>query len=186
MSLNRITSRYAKSLIELAMDQNILPEVKGDIDTFNAMIQNRDLYLLLKSPIVNATKKGQIFSALFEGKLNKLTYSFFNIVLSKGRENYLPEIAKEFNEQYKQIIGLTSVKLITATPIDAANLSIIKTKLVNSKETAKDVEFTTEVNPDIIGGFVIKIGDKLIDNSIAYKLGQIRKNISNKDFVKTI
>lgn len=186
MSLNKITTRYAKSLIDLAMEQNILPAIKGDMDTFNAMIQNRDLYLLLKSPIINATKKEQIFAALFKDKLNPLTYSFFNIVLKKGRENYLPEIANEFHEQYKVIIGLTSVKLITATPIDDANLDVIRKKLINSKETAKDVEFTTEVNPEIIGGFIIKIGDKLIDNSIAHKLGQIRKNISNKDFVKTI
>ena len=82
------------------------------------------------------------------------------------------------------IIGLTTVTLTTATPVDAGNLSDIKTRLLASEETAKDVEIITKTNPDIIGGFVLQIGDKLYDNSIAYKLKQIRKSVDNKDYIK--
>lgn len=186
MSINKIATRYAKSLIDLSVEQNVLTDVKSDMETFIKMCENRDLYLLLKSPIVNATKKESIFKALFADKFNKMTLAFFNIVLKKGREFYLPEISKEFINQYKQLIGLTTVKLTTATPMDANALSIIKQKLIASSETAKDVEIETSVDPEIIGGFVLKIGDKLFDNSISHKINQIKKNISNKDFIKSL
>jgi F-type H+-transporting ATPase subunit delta len=185
MSSNKIATRYAKSLLDLAVEQNILDTVKGDVESFVRMIENRDLYLLLKSPIVNATKKEQIFTALFGGKFSKLTSAFMTLILKKGREGYLPEIAKEFMVQYKSMIGLTPVKITTATPLDDANLAEIKAKLMSSKETAQNVEIVSTVNPELLGGFVIQIGDKLYDNSIAHKLKQLKKSISNQDFVKS-
>lgn len=184
MSVNRIATRYAKSLLDLAVEQNVLDAVKNDIEAFVKMVENRDLLLLLKSPIINATKKENVFDALFGNKFNKLTNAFFNIVLKKGRETFLPEIGKEFLSQYKKLIGLTTVTLTTATPVDAANLDAIKTRLLASSETEKDVEIISKTNPEIIGGFVLQIGDKLYDNSIAYKLKQIRKTLSNKEYIK--
>ena len=64
MSANRIATRYAKSLLDLAVEQNVLEAVKSDIETFVKMVENRDLYLLLKSPIINATKKESVFEVL--------------------------------------------------------------------------------------------------------------------------
>jgi F-type H+-transporting ATPase subunit delta len=186
MSSNRIAARYAKSLLDLAVEQNALDKVREDIAYFEAASASKDLQLLLKSPIVNVSKKESIFKVLFESKFNKLTTAFFTLVLKKGREANLLDIAKEFKVQYNQLIGLTTVKLTTATPIDAANLESIKAKLTSSKETAKSVEITTKVNPDIIGGFILEIGDKLFDNSIAHKLNQIKKSVSSTDYIKTI
>lgn len=186
MSVNRIATRYAKSLLDLAVENNVLDAVKGDVEAFIKMVENRDLYLLLKSPIINATKKESVFNVLFGDKFNKLTNAFFTIVLKKGREMYLPEIGKEFMAQYKTLIGLTTVTLTTATPVDAANLASIRSRLLASSETQKDVEIITKTDPEIIGGFVLQIGDKLYDNSIAYKLKQIRKSVSNKDYIKEI
>lgn len=186
MTSSKLSFRYAKSLLDLAIEQNNLEVVKNDIESFLKMLENRDLVLLLKSPIVNTLKKESIFKALFGERFSVLTNAFFNIVLKKGRESNLEDIAKNFIVQYKQLIGLTSVKLTTATPIDAANLQAIKTKLIASKETAKDVEITTAVNPAIIGGYVLQIGDNLYDNSISHKLNQLKKNISNKEFIKSI
>ncbi len=185
MSINKIAGRYAKSLLDLAVDQNNLEAVKSDIEGFNKAVENRDFLLMLKSPIINATKKEQIFKALFDGKFQPLTSAFITLILKKGRETVLPEIAKEFLVQYKERIGLTTIKLTTATPIDAANLAEIKSRLIASKETAKDVEIITAVNPDIIGGFTLHIGDKLFDNSIANKLAQIKKTVNTNEFVKS-
>jgi F-type H+-transporting ATPase subunit delta len=186
MSINKIATRYAKSLLDLSIEQNVLEIVKGDIESFTRMIANKDLHLLLKSPIVNTTKKEQIFKALFEGKFHKLTSAFMTLILKKGRESYLPEIAKQFIAQYKTLIGLSTVKVTSAIPLDEATLTEIKTKLIASKETAKDVEVIVAVDPKLLGGFVIQIGDKLYDNSILHKLNQVKKNISNQDFVKSL
>jgi len=71
--------------------------------------------------------------------------------------------------------GISEVKLTTATPISEANLSSIKAKLLSSNETSQEVEIDTIVDPSILGGFIIEIGDKLYNDSIAYKLSQMKK-----------
>lgn len=182
MSVIRIASRYAKSLIDLARDQNVMEEVVSDIKGFSKMVENRDLYLLLKSPIINVGKKAQIFNALFEGKVNKLTKAFLDITLRKGREAYLPEIANEFIEQYKRMQGISSVKLTTAVPVSDSTIASIKAKLLASDVTDKSVDIETIVDESLIGGFIVEIGDKQIDASVSYKLAELAKVMTNKEF----
>ena len=186
MSVIRIASRYAKSLLDLAEDQNVMDEVVSDIEGFSKMVENRDLYLLLKSPIINIGKKAEIFDALFEGKVNKLTKAFFDIVLRKGRESLLPEISTEFLNQYKSLQGISSVTLTTAAPISADALEAIKAKLLGSDSTDQVVEVETKVDESIIGGFIVEIGDKLIDASVAHKLAELSKAMTNKEYEKAI
>lgn len=186
MSVIRIASRYAKSLLDLAKDQNVLPSVVEDITGLQKMVQNRDLYLLLKSPIITADKKGKIFDALFEGKVNKLTKAFFDIIIKKGREGYLPEIADEFINQYRNFKGISSVKVTTAAPLTDAALESIKAKLLESDATQQAIEIETEVDESLIGGFVIQIEDKLLDASVAHKLRELSKNMIDNKFEKAL
>lgn len=179
MSATRIASRYAKSLIELAQEKNALEAVYADMDAFGNLIKERDLFLFLKSPIIPVGKKAQIFKAMFDGKVNEITGAFFNIVVRKGRESYLPEITNEFLAQYKKLKGISSVKLTTASPLSAKALEDIKSKLLASAATASEVEIETAVDEDLIGGFIIKIGDKQIDTSVASKLKELSKTFNN-------
>lgn len=184
MSVIRIASRYAKSLLDLSEEQNVLYEVVADMNGFTKMVENRDLYLLLKSPIINIDKKKDVFNALFDGKVNKLTKAFFDIILKKGREMYLPEIAKEFLNQYKERQGISEVTLTTATKISDEALDKIKSKLLGSDVTAKTLEIDTKVDESIIGGFIVQVGDKLIDASVAHKLRELSKSMTNKEYEK--
>jgi F-type H+-transporting ATPase subunit delta len=184
MSVIRIASRYAKSLLDLAKDQNVMDEVVSDMEGFSKMVENRDLYLLLKSPIINIGKKSEIFTALFDGKFNKLTKAFLDIVLRKGREGLLPEIAVEFISQYKAMKGISSVILTTASPISDVALEAIKAKLLASTATDQVVEVETKIDESIIGGFIVEIGDNLIDASVSHKLAELAKEITNKEFEK--
>jgi len=186
MSVKRIASRYAKSLIDLAVEQDKLERVLEDIKTFQEVADNREFYLLLKSPIINATKKQQIFNALFEGKFDEMTNAFVKIILKKGREAYLPEIADEFINQYKNIKHISTVKLTTAAPLGAETISRIKQKLVASTVTDDHVELIAKVDPNIIGGFVIEFDDKLYDSSVVHKMELLRKEFANNEFVKSI
>ncbi|MDG1718189.1 MAG: ATP synthase F1 subunit delta [Saprospiraceae bacterium] len=175
MSVSRIASRYAKSLIDFAQENNKLEEVRTDMALLDKALESRDLVMLLKSPIVNELKKKEIFNVLFDGKLSDTTLGFLNIIMNKGREEYIPAISNEFEAQYKLMKGISEVKLTTATPISEANLSSIKAKLLSSNETSQEVEIDTIVDPSILGGFIIEIGDKLYNDSIAYKLSQMKK-----------
>jgi F-type H+-transporting ATPase subunit delta len=185
MSVIRIASRYAKSLIDLAVEQDKLERVLEDVKTFQKAVSNREFYLLLKSPIINATKKQQIFKALFGDKFDEMTSAFFKIILTKGREAYLPDIADEFVNQYKDIKHISTVRLTTAVPLGAETISRLKQKLVASSATEDHVELVTKVDPDILGGFVIEFDDKLYDSSVTHKMELLRKEFAKNLFVKS-
>ena len=182
MSVIRIASRYAKSLLDLAKEQGKLDRVLTDVKTLQSAASNRDLYLMLKSPIINGGKKKQIIDALFADKFDILTMSFMNIVVNKGREDALPEIANEFVTQYKKLNQISTAKVTSAQPLSEAALEKIKAKLLSSNLTSNDVDIVTAVDPSLLGGFVIEIGDKLYDSSVAHKLNKLRKEFTGNAY----
>lgn len=169
--------------MDFATEQGKTDEVLGDIKGFKKATENRDLFLLLKSPIVKPDKKASILKAIFEGKINDTTLAFFDIIVRKGREMYLPEIATEFEVLYKAQNEISNVEIITATELDDAELEQIKTKLLASVQTQKSLDITKKVDPSILGGFIVKIGDKLYDASVKHKLDKLRKEFVGNDYV---
>ncbi|MCB0640257.1 MAG: ATP synthase F1 subunit delta [Phaeodactylibacter sp.] len=186
MSVTRIASRYAKSLIDLAQEQKKLERVKEDVDAFVQLIKVRDFYLFIKSPIVSADKKKNVFHKLFDGKFDVMTTAFLDILVRKGREAYLPEIAKEFMVQYKIIKHISTVKLTTAVPVGAELVELIRKRLEDSAITDEHVEIMTEVDPDIKGGYKLEIDDKLIDASLSYKVERLRSEFEKNLYVSQI
>ncbi len=174
MSEFRIASRYAKSLLELAQEKKALNKVLKDIETFDNLCEtNRDFVLMLKNPIVNHWHKLTIIKKIFEGKVEKMTLSLFEIITRKNREMYLPETAKAFLKQYNEISGIVESTVTTVAPLSAA-LKKEVTALLDQLTGKKKVQLTEVVNPDLIGGFVLKIGDKQIDESVSSKLRELK------------
>jgi F-type H+-transporting ATPase subunit delta len=177
MSLAKIASRYAKSLIDLAQEQNNLDRVYQDIQALASACANRDFELLCKSPIVSASKKLQVFRTLFESAFDPASFSFFSILVRKGREFYLPEIVQEFIKQYEAIRKKTRVKLTTAEALSNETLQEIKTKLAQSSSTRDQIEIDTKIAPELIGGFILEYDDKLYDASVSNQLRLARKTL---------
>jgi F-type H+-transporting ATPase subunit delta len=178
MSAKRVASRYAKALVDLAVEQGKLEDIYSDIKSFQTVSQNRDFELMIKSPIIKADKKGKILDAIFGGKINAMTSEFFKIILRKGREAYLPNIADAFIEQYRVIKSVSSVKLTSATALSESALASIKAALAKNGALAGNIEFQTSVDASLIGGFRLEFGDKLYDASVAHKLEQLKKEFS--------
>ncbi|MCC6722973.1 MAG: ATP synthase F1 subunit delta [Saprospiraceae bacterium] len=186
MSVQRIASRYAKSLIDLSQERGKLDRVLEDVQSFKEVAKNRDFALLLKSPVVKADTKEKVFNQLFAGKYDEITMAFLRILLKKGRESQLIDIANEFVLQYKHINHVSTVKLVTAAPMSEAMVKEIHAKLVASSNTEQNVELVTEVNPDIIGGFMLQFDDKLYDASVVHKLEQMKKNFKGNLYISQI
>ncbi|MBX2872496.1 MAG: ATP synthase F1 subunit delta [Saprospiraceae bacterium] len=186
MSVQRIASRYAKSLLDLAVEQNKLERVLEDVNSFREVLKNREFKLLTKSPIVSTSKKKDIFKALFEGKYDELTMAFLNILLTKGRESYLSDIAVEFLSQYKKLKHISTVRLITAAPLSDEALASIKRKLLDSTVTDDKVEISVEVDPELIGGFIIEFEDNIYDASVANKLDELKKGFRDNKYISMI
>lgn len=178
MSVNRVAGRYAKSIIDLAVEQGKLATIVGDMQSLNNAVKNRDLYLMLKSPIIHADKKESIMTEIFGKGFDAMTMAFIKICITKGREDILPEIATEFLAEYKRMQGITTVKITTATPLSIEALESIKSQLIASTTTAKTVEIETAVDANLIGGYVVEYGDKLYDASVAAKLSELKKQFS--------
>jgi F-type H+-transporting ATPase subunit delta len=186
MSVQRIASRYAKSLIELADEQNKLEEVTEDMNSLKELLSNRDLYLLFKSPVVPTDKKKQIFKTLFEGKLTPMTSGFLNILTTKGREAYMPDVVVEYTKQYKRLKHISTVKLTTAVELSKEVLQSIHDKLKASGATDEKVEIVSKVDPDVIGGFVLEFDDKIYDASVSNKLEELKRQFRDNVYVSQI
>ncbi len=182
----RIASRYAKSLIDLSIEKGSLEEVYKDMQYLSAVSKaNKDFVNLLKSPIITPDKKQAILEAVTNGKVSELTAVFNRLLIRKGRESNLPEIADAFISQYKKHKQIFTVNLATASPISEELKQEIVDK-VKSESDMKNIELSASVNEDLIGGFVLQVGDQLIDASIAYDLNVIKKQFSNNDFIYKI
>ena len=179
MSVFKIAGRYAKSLIDLAQEQGKLETVLGDMNSFKAATENRDMLMMLKSPIINTTKKRSILTAVFEESFDEMTMAFVNIVLTKGREEALPEICTEFINQYRSIKNITSATVTSAVALNEETLDKIKNKIRSEmSQSGGEVEVETKVDESLLGGFVIEIGDKLYDASVATRLKKLRKEFT--------
>lgn len=179
MSAQRIASRYAKSLLDLAVERGELDQVLADMQYVQGALESRDLFLLIKSPIISGGKKKSIFHRLFQEKLGKTTNAFFDIMIRKGRENILPEIAQSFIEQYRVHKQISSVVLRTAVPLDDATVASIKEKLSASDKVMQNIELEVKVDPDLLGGFVLEFEGRQYDSSLSAKLNELRKQFSN-------
>lgn len=185
MSVVRIASRYAKSLLELAQEQGKLEVVKEDIATFNSVLENRDFELLVKSPIIQSEKKRAIFNSVFDGKVDELSAAFFDIIIRKGRESVLGDIAKSFQEQYRLSQKITRAKVTTASSMSANQLDRIKASL-GELDIKGAVELETAEDPKLIGGFVLEIEDRLYDASVKNKLAELKKEILDNTLIKSL
>jgi F-type H+-transporting ATPase subunit delta len=183
MSETKVASRYAKSLLDLAKEQNKLEEVNNDITFFlNVCKQSPDLVKLFRNPVVKTDKKLNVVQKVFSPRVSQLTSLFLDIIVRKNREFYMVEIAREFRKQYNQLKGIVQAQVTTAVQIDDSLLSDIRGFI--SKQTGKQIELATKVNPDIIGGLVIQLEDKLYDASMASKLANIKKNLIKSHLTK--
>ncbi len=182
----RVAGRYAKSLIDLAQEMNNLERVTEDVQSFREVLKNRDFYLLLKSPIVKAGKKLDILNQLFSEHFDQLTMSFLHILVNKGREEILPEIAHEYNALYKQIKHISTVIVTTAEPIGEDMVEMIRQRLLSSGTTDDHVDIITKVDPNVIGGIILEYDGKVYDASVLSKLNELKKDFVGNLYVSQI
>lgn len=181
---SRAASRYVKSLLGLAVEKNALEAVHGDMLLFAKICEeNRAFELMLKNPIIRHDKKREILERIFHGKVNPLTMAIFDILTRKNREPLLPGIAKEFHVAYNIYKGIGKASITTATPLDDQ----LRTEFENivKRLSEKDkVELTEKIDKEMIGGFILDIGDRQIDASMKNKLQVLKVKFSHNPYIK--
>jgi F-type H+-transporting ATPase subunit delta len=186
MSNARLAGRYAKSLIGLATEQGQLEVVYADMKFLQAVCKASSEFLnLLRSPIINADQKNSIINAVSKDKVSMLTNSFTVLLVKKGRERDLPEMATAFIEQYNELKGIHQVTLTTAVEVGAELKKAIEDK-VKAENKFATVELTTKIDDSLIGGFVLEFNNNLVDASIARDLRDIKKQFLSNEYVGKI
>ena len=185
MSEFRVASRYAKSLIELANEKGVLEQVREDMQMFsNIVSQNRDFKLLLRNPIVKPEKKLAVLNGVFKGKVQELTLAFFNIVARKQRESLLEFIAVSFEEQYKALKGIVTAQVTSALPLTVSLREELTQKI--AAEYGQQIQLEEKVDPSLIGGFVLQVGDKQIDSSVKNSLRKLRNEFKDNPYINKL
>lgn len=174
-----VASRYAKSLLDLAVEKGQLDAVYTDMLQVKAVSDaSKDFILFLNSPIIKSDKKIAAIKAVFEGKLNPMSLGFLTIVASKRRESVIPEMAESFIEQYRTHKNILTAVVTSANGLDAATkqkaLELVKTQLNG------EIELVEKTDANLIGGFILKIGDKQLDKSVSRQLSNLKKELTNK------
>jgi F-type H+-transporting ATPase subunit delta len=182
----RLAGRYAKSLLDLANERNELELIYNDMLFLQSLCnQSREVVMLLRSPVITPDKKLLVLDALTTGRIHDSTKAFIRLLVTKAREESLPEIITAFIAQYKKQKDIHVIKLTTAMPA-SEELKKQIVERVKSQTNMKNIELKTEVQEDIIGGFLLEIGDTLVDASISYDLNKIRSQFLNNDFIYKI
>lgn len=177
MQSHRAASRYAKSLLELAVEKKVLDAVYADMQLFSAVVaENRVFAVMLKNPIINHDKKRNVLRALFGNRVNELTLLAFDLITKKNRESILDEVAKEFQVQYNKIKGFQDAEVITTIKLDDSlrNQFGQLVKEISGKKANLD----EVVDDDLVGGFILNVGDVRLDQSLRSQLNNIKKELT--------
>jgi F-type H+-transporting ATPase subunit delta len=181
-----LADRYAKSLVDSAIEAKQLDKVYGDIlELKKIFAANDELVGVLNSPVILEDEKEKIMDAIAANKLSPITADFSKLLLRKGRESYLPEITDSFIRLYKQHNEIYTLKMITAVPISEELQQVIVNK-IREVTTMKKIEVVTEIRESIIGGLIFEVGDLIVDASIGFDLHKIRQQFQTNEYIYQI
>lgn len=173
----RAAARYAKALQQLSQEKNLLDEIIVDVKLIhNTIAENKELSLMLKSPIIEADKKGKVLSLIFDKKINDVSLNFIQLVISHKREAILAPICEEFISIYNGIKNIAIVKVTSAVALTDVLRTDLIVKIKKDYSLAA-VELVEKVDESLIGGMILRIGDKQLDASIKGQLNNIKQEL---------
>ncbi len=185
MKQSRLANRYAKALFELALEQKKLDQVGADMALISQTIdENRALANMLKSPVIKLDKKEKVMTQIFGKKTNPISLRFMILVAKKSREEYLAYFADEFTKIYKDYQGLLDAWVTTSYKIEEEVRTSILALLKNI--SGKTILLHEDVNAELLGGFVAKVGDYQYDASIRTSMRKLKEDFSKNLFISKI
>lgn len=175
MNDGKISVRYSKALFQTAEEKNIVDNVMADMSFILEMSKAAETREFLENPVIPPSQKAAIFNKLLKGRVNDITIAMVELLVKNGRESFLPAIARAFIRETRIQRGITEAVLTTAVPVDARVKEQIIQLVAGTFKTK--VELREVVDPDIIGGFILRVDDNYIDASIKSKLRKVKKEL---------
>lgn len=175
MLTSKVAKRYAQGLLDFTNESGQTAAVFSEMkDVVKIMSESKDLKMFFQTPYIDINKKSEAASAIFK-ELSPVSQNLIKLVIKQGRVNQLQNIAQEFITKVEDINGVQRVTLTAATQLSKENVEQIlrSTNLVNPSAS---FDLKLNINPDILGGYILRVGDQQIDASVKTKLSTIKKD----------
>lgn len=174
----RLSNRYAKALFDFAQEKGQIEEVNRDLALIKETLKgNGEMQAVLNSPVIPPAKKHTLFASVFQSMISETTFLFLDVIIRKKREPALATICDEFVKFYNDFHHIKTVKLTSAMPLSADLVENIRAML--AEQTKQTILIEQIVQPDIIGGFRLKMDDNYLDASIIAKLNRLRNEFAH-------
>src|SRR5436190_1113074 len=174
--MEEIAQVYARSLFEAAKEQDKLDEIRDQLGMFaDAVAESHDLQVFFFSPYLSTAEKEEGMRRAIEGA-DEAFLNFLDLVVDNHRMPVIFRIRREFDELWERENQLLPVQVTSAVPLDDAIVEEIGSTI--GEQTGKEVELSSHVDPDILGGIVVRVGNSILDASIRNRLEQLRKQVA--------
>ena len=182
MSDATIARRYAQALYQEAEAQGAAEQVdEGMKSVQESLDASRDLELFFRSPIIKRDKKEAVIGTLFDGKVAPLIVQLMQLLVQKGREDILPAVVRQYGELRDERLGVVEARVRTAMPMAFDETEALRKALEG--RTGKKVRLRVEVEPELIGGVVVRIGDRVYDGSVQHQLDSLRDQLEERAYL---
>jgi len=185
MRINLLAKRYAKAVFDLALETKSLDSIAKDMRLVDTVLsENRILRKLMTNAVIDASKKNKVITALFATHLHELSLRFLNLIIRKGREQYIQGICQAFDNIFMEYRNIMRAEFTSSMPADDEIRKTVVAKL--QAMTNKEIELKEVVDKEIIGGFILRMGDYQYDASIVNQVRKLRKKFSENLYLKQI
>lgn len=182
MLIKKVNRRYAKALLDFAVETDLLDQVYSDVVVIRSLIEaSPDLKSVLKSPIIMPKQKEAVVDKIFGGHITESTMNFLKVVIRRGREGVLLETMFSFIEQYREVKGIREAIVTSAVPLTDKQLEEIKERLV--KRTNLEIQMVEKIDPSVLGGIKVKMRDLQFDATVSKQLESLKHSLKENIFV---
>ncbi len=172
-----VSRRYANALFDAAFESKSYEKVEDELNFISKSLKGEpQFYQLFKSPLITVQEKKEMITTIFKKNISEQVYNLLLILVEKRREEHIKDIINEYIALVDEVKNKVNAVAITAVPIE--NKDLLKLKENLSKSSEKDVQLQNYVDPDVVGGILIRIGDKVIDGTIKSRIVQMREQLS--------
>jgi F-type H+-transporting ATPase subunit delta len=176
MPVRSSARRYAEAAFEIALGDDTLKAWLKDLETAAAALGVGDVSRLLANPAIPFADRGDIVNRVLAGRVSDKARNLVLLLVRRGRSDLLPRVAGEYRRLYHRHEGIVEATVISASPLDKDELAAIRRRI--GELTSGKVEMTTRIDPSILGGVIVQLGDQLIDGSVRGRLERLRNQLA--------
>ena len=171
-----VVRRYARALFDSANRAGAVEQLENELQAVDQLLrQTRQLTAALRAPTIPLTRKRELLNTAFGSRVSPLTLRFLHLVVDRRREDVLPQIYGEFRHLANELRGILPVQVTAATRLTDEERDALVSAL--TQRTGKQIRLEMAVDPALMGGVVLRMGDTVIDGSVRTKLAQLRQRL---------